>query len=965
MPSHEETPSPVPGESGASSKTSEPNPTGGTRNRRFTSGDYQAILDEAERLRNLGLKLITIIPNELPAHRYPSKNDPSKPAFCGKNPSRWKTNGEPMLLSHRQPLTANELWDAVSRARRLGRPIGLAIVPSTQTVVVDFDAKNYRNDPAALEADYRRLVAQYPALERTRTERTQSGGIHVFLRVADGMGSWQKSKGSHHCNFTTTADGPHRGEVLSGTRICVTAPTIATQGRYSLLEGTEDFAYTLVEVANLAAVGITPICASKQKPEAKPGITLHDYKPATSLMVGSDGEIVPPHLQDLLRSKAQEVLKGGRPYGDDRSSNLTGFLRELYGCVNFIEGEGLPYVGTVEQLKAAAVEALGIHDKADRVDDTIDSSACTWGSDREASLSRYRNAASGSLQASAALVPPPGGTPDPARSSVDKTFQDLLAEALQAVRDGDEDVEMAARAAIMGRFKRTDSQVTAALFRLLTNEEGQGPKKQPRRGLDLSRCQELTWLVEDFFPDFDEAMVYGNAGAGKTTAALHAAFAVIDGDSFLGSPPPSRTGRVLYIASDSGAAPLKKDLQAAKLLNHPAIADGRFVVWAHDAGQGQTAWACTLGGCLEILDLVKDGHFALVILDSVKAITSRADLNYMDNSTVAALLTFFKEVICRHVAVVWINHDGTQNGAHAGAKAWREIPSAVHRIEKPEVDNDKIPEEFRNPSRVKPEDRTWHRVKARHGSTEPFAFCFDKQSGSLRTTEGGKNAREAILFLLIQQAQRGRQTVSLDELVKGAGDQWGISSKTIKNKLTELKEQHPPEVCSRRRGFYSLAPRLLEKARPLIASGLGRDSITHTTARERVYGDPDHSPNTESRDKPPQTEVQTEIPRDNDRDHPDPRHKAGSQGESPANARKLLGATLPPLPTPRPEQPSPPPPSRANQGGRTPICVDGEHGWLLASVMPKGTGQATRVVCINPRGKSALVERCRITEVAA
>jgi alanyl-tRNA synthetase len=30
------------------------------------------------------------------------------------------------------------------------------------------------------------------------------------------------------------------------------------------------------------------------------------------------------------------------------------------------------------------------------------------------------------------------------------------------------------------------------------------------------------------------------------------------------------------------------------------------------------------------------------------------------------LLTFFKEVICPHTAVVWLNHDGVAKGAHAG-----------------------------------------------------------------------------------------------------------------------------------------------------------------------------------------------------------------------------------------------------------------------------------------------------------
>ncbi len=46
-----------------------------------TASAYQGIREEANRLNGIGLKLITVIPVELPAAEYPRKDDPNKPAL--------------------------------------------------------------------------------------------------------------------------------------------------------------------------------------------------------------------------------------------------------------------------------------------------------------------------------------------------------------------------------------------------------------------------------------------------------------------------------------------------------------------------------------------------------------------------------------------------------------------------------------------------------------------------------------------------------------------------------------------------------------------------------------------------------------------------------------------------------------------------------------------------------------------
>lgn len=347
-----------------------------------TPSNYEAILQEAKNLHQLGIGLIPVIPVELPATDYPSKNDPTKPAFTAKNPSQWDQHGKPKLLSHKRIPTIGQTLGAVKIARDLGKPIGLAIVPADNLVVVDFDLKDYAGDQDALVNDVFRLLGEHPELRHTRIEQTPGGGVHIYLRVADRMASWSNGRGGRWCRFTTAAGGPHRGEVLSGTRISVTAPTRNGRGPYEVID--QEHAYVLAEVPDLEAIGIFPVAGS--------GPTLNASATQVDLprpqVHQPDGQDVPV-LADLLGRKAQEVLHGGRPYGEDRSGNFAGFLRELYSWVNFLAGQDVPFDGSPDQLIAEAVAALGIEDKAERVAATIDTSTCTV-NDHAKALARYR-----------------------------------------------------------------------------------------------------------------------------------------------------------------------------------------------------------------------------------------------------------------------------------------------------------------------------------------------------------------------------------------------------------------------------------------------------------------------------------------------------------------------------------------------------------------------------------------------
>ncbi len=788
-----------------------------------TASDYQGIREEANRLNDMGLKLITVIPVVLPAAKYPHKDCPDKPAYTGKNPSRWQNNGEPSLLSHRRPLMIERVHESVETAERLEKPIGLAIVSEGDVVVLDFDLKDYGGNRDALGDDVERLLKKHQKLYRTRMEETPGGGLHIYLRVTDGMASWSDGRGGHRCRFTTTEGGPHRGEVLSGTRISVTAPTRNGRGAYSLID--REHAYSLVEVPNLAAVGITPHSKPKAKPqpEAKPitgNAPLDRRQPRPSLKVGITGEIRAPHLRDLIRGKAKAVLNGQRPYGtdpEDRSSQLTGFLQEVHGCRNFLEAEGLPYAGTVDELVLMAVTTLEIEDKADRVADTIDASSCTW-CEWEAGLALYQKEAGGgggqTGNNSRTEAPESKAPVDSERPPA--TWRELMAQALDAVRRGDDDAEMTVRAEIMGRFKRTDAQITQALFKDLTKAEGGGITEAAYREVDLDQLDPMEWLLEGFIPANDITLLYGEGGAGKTTATLAMAFALINGKGFLDRESPAPRSRVLFIASDSGGTPLKTALHTLGLADHPSLAAGdarHFHVWAHDAGQGAMAWDASLAGCLALLEAVKTQGFDLVVIDSCKAVTAKADLSYTDNGQVTALLTFIKEVICRHCAVVLINHDGTAKGATAGAKAWKEIPSMIHSIELVQGADPK--------GKVQADDpRSWVVKKSRFpGVTREFRYSLDQETGQLQLdhmAEKVKDCRAAITEVLTQACQEGAASLSRKVIVDRCWEQWRYSRKSVDNSLSWMAGSKHPEVVRvpSLRGHYRLSPRMIQTLSP-------------------------------------------------------------------------------------------------------------------------------------------------------
>jgi len=385
---------------------------------------------------------------------------------------------------------------------------------------------------------------------------------------------------------------------------------------------------------------------------------------------------------------------------------------------------------------------------------------------------------------------------------------------LVATIDDNDDELMQLRAETMNRFRRTDAQIEAALFKLHTQIEiGSSTAEEPE-SLDLSKISGMDWLVEGFIPDNDLTLLWGNAGSGKTTAALAGGNSVLQGTGLLDHNQPAPIGSVLFIASDSGASPLYAAMQDLGMADHPEVQDGpqkQFHVWAADADQGMTAWAADLRGCIRLLEFIKRHQIRLVLIDSCKAVCSGAGLDYTNNQLVTALLTYFKEVICPHAAVVWLNHDGTARGANAGAKAWKEIPSMVHSI---------IREENKDGSHFN-DRRLWRVVKSRMGPTREFHY--ELNQGELRlcpNQERVGNCLARVVDVLMGAMQlEGLASLTKAELVERICMAGGPSRKTLDNSLTTATRAKHPEVCRAGRGNYKLAPRIAESLKGCLLNG--------------------------------------------------------------------------------------------------------------------------------------------------
>jgi hypothetical protein len=395
-----------------------------------------------------------------------------------------------------------------------------------------------------------------------------------------------------------------------------------------------------------------------------------------------------------------------------------------------------------------------------------------------------------------------------------KSYGELVGAALKAIRAGDEDDEMAARAELKTRYRISDDQINTALF----NRHSADKVKAIAQAYDsvrLADVEQLEYLIDGWAPRGDLALLYGSYGTGKTTLAMAKLYAHATGQNLLDRDTPSPPGRGLFIATDSGAAALKKamrdlgiDAESDPLLE-PGNPEQRIWIWAHEPKQGHKAWICSIHDVIRLEEFIKAKGITYVVIDSAKAVSSPAGWSYTSNESVKALLQYLREGIAQPTGccIEFLSHDGTASGSHSGAKAWAEDPSMVCALEVATDDNGNrvgITARFR---------------KDRAAAVDPCrAITFSLQEGQLVLKQGIEvvgSCADALLTLLWEAHQQGIESLSGSELKDKALARFSRTAKTVENTWPRIagsgKGQNPTPVIRPRRGQYALTPAEIQR----------------------------------------------------------------------------------------------------------------------------------------------------------
>jgi len=302
-----------------------------------------------------------------------------------------------------------------------------------------------------------------------------------------------------------------------------------------------------------------------------------------------------------------------------------------------------------------------------------------------------------------------------------------------------------------------------------------------RRGRSIA--DPLDSPAEDLLPGFllwrRDHVLFGAGGSGKTLAAASMGVSIIKGQPFLDQQiAPERTGRILWIGSDGGEgarAMVAEYLEDLGVADDPDIIDG-FTIWTAEGSDKIPAWACSPRGLLELKEELETGGYALVVIDSLKAVLELAGINF-GIGPVGTLMRFMQALVGRHCSLLWLHHPaggkaaGKGLQAAAGSQNINQIPSAVHQLTRVVSDRGPVNE--------------WSVHKLRGSQSREFSYRLSEDGFEVTKGEVTGNAREAIIDSIKTRTESGLPTQTgliVTEL-------FGTSESTIRNNLTWLRKR--------------------------------------------------------------------------------------------------------------------------------------------------------------------------------
>lgn len=302
-----------------------------------------------------------------------------------------------------------------------------------------------------------------------------------------------------------------------------------------------------------------------------------------------------------------------------------------------------------------------------------------------------------------------------------------------------------------------------------------------RRGRRIS--DPLNSATEDLIPGFilwrRDHLLFGAGGTGKTMAAAQMAVCCIKGLPFLDQEiPPSRTGKVLWIGTDGGEgarAMVREYLEDLGHADDPDV-DANLTIWAAEPDLGLPSWACTPAGLEELRQELETGHYALVVIDSLKAVLELAGINF-GIGPVGTLMRLLQALVGRHCSLLWLHHPAGGKAAGKGLQAAagnqniNQIPSAVHQITRKVTDRGPVNE--------------WSVHKLRGSQSREFAYRLTEDGFEITEGQITQNARCALLDSIDLREQQGipSATAYLHQEMPQ------FNESTIRNNLTWLRKR--------------------------------------------------------------------------------------------------------------------------------------------------------------------------------